>query len=418
MPHPQTKPALWGAVLLFMGEDASPQTKKILEMSAQGLGVDKISKSLGKDNRWVTRVRSNALRDARAAGFDETRLDSVVRVTRTAETLTIEEEHSLRAQNKLLRAEVRDMKAELAESRALMRMLDSAAKPKLKPINTKRGKGPRQVAATAFLSDTHFDEVVNLQETGGVNEYNRSIAERRLKAFTEKTVVVARDLMSGFDVVHLDLPFGGDMVSGNLHEELLRTNEREIMDTVDHWSEQLATVVMTLSKEFPSVRIPCVVGNHGRNTKKPRHKGRVRDNFDWLIYRTVQRILEGQVDNVQMAISESTDITWETMGHTYCLTHGDQASGGAGWGGIFSPIMRLYEKKLKAYAGRGNSFDYLIMGHWHQLLDAGPIMVNGSLKGYDEFAHNLNFRPEPAQQAFWLTDPERGKIFSGPIFVE
>lgn len=38
--------------------------------------------------------------------------------------------------------------------------------------------------------------------------------------------------MSGFDVIHLDLPFGGDMVSGNIHEELMRTNEAEIMDTV------------------------------------------------------------------------------------------------------------------------------------------------------------------------------------------
>lgn len=162
-----------------------------------------------------------------------------------------------------------------------------------------------------------------------------------------------------------------------------------------------------------------MVGNHGRNTKKPRHKGRVRDSFDWLIYQHVRTILKlSNVQNVEMQISETADALWTTLGINYLLTHGDQASGGSGWGGIFSPIMRLYDKKLKSYQAQGLSFDYMIMGHWHQLFDAGPVLVNGSLKGWDEFAAIHNFRPEPAQQAFWLTDPVHGKLFSGPLFVE
>lgn len=336
------------------------------------------------------------------------------------EQITIAEEHRLKAQVKSLQREVRDLRDEVAKSESLIGLLEKASVPNVTPIKRQiRKSKAHQVAATAMLSDTHFDEVVSLAESGGTNQYNREIAERRLAAFAEKTILVARELMSGFEVVHLDMPFGGDMVSGNIHEELARSNDAEIMDTVDHWSERLAEVVVTVAKEFPTVFIPCVVGNHGRNTKKPRHKGRVRDNYDWLIYRSVARIIkQAGVSNVRFDISESTDVLWETMGHKYLLTHGDQASGGAGWGGIFSPIMRLYEKKLKSYASRGQSFDTLMMGHWHQFIDAGPVIVNGSLKGYDEFAHNLNFRAEPPQQAFWLTDPEKGKIFSGPLFVD
>jgi hypothetical protein len=58
------------------------------------------------------------------------------------------------------------------------------------------------------------------------------------------------------------------------------------------------------------------------------------------------------------------------------------------------------------------------MGHWHQFKDMGTVIVNGTAKGYDEFAHNLNFMPEPPQQAYWLTDPDHGKIFSAPLFVD
>lgn len=405
----------WKKISEFLGDAVSGRTKEVLDYAAQGYSLEQTCEVTGIDRRRVTRYRAAAKERAAAMGYDPTDPDSVVRVVRTEQQITIEEEHTLKAANKILRKDLKDTQEELVEANRLLGMMDALNRPEIKPLRFKSKKGAHKVAATAFLSDTHFDEVVSLVQTGGTNEYNRHIAERRLAKFAEKTLTVSKELMSGFEVTHLDLPFGGDMVSGNIHDELARTNEAEIMDTVDHWSEKLAEVVITLSKEYPTVHIPCVVGNHGRNTKKPRHKGRIRDNFDWLIYRNVQRIV--QAKNVTFDISESTDVMWETMGHTYCLTHGDQASGGQGWGGIFSPIMRLYEKKLKAYAGRGKGFDYLIMGHWHQFIDAGPIIVNGSSKGYDEFAHNLNFRPEPPQQAFWLTDPEKGKIFSGPLFV-
>lgn len=34
------------------------------------------------------------------------------------------------------------------------------------------------------------------------------------------------------------------------------------------------------------------------------------------------------------------------------------------------------------------------MGHWHQYFIGQGLVVNGSLKGYDEYAMTSNFRPE------------------------
>jgi hypothetical protein len=44
--------------------------------------------------------------------------------------------------------------------------------------------------------------------------------------------------------------------------------------------------------------------------------------------------------------------------------------------------------------------------------------VNGSLKGYDEYASVNNFPPERAQQAAWLTTPEHGVTLQFPIFCD
>lgn len=368
-----------------------------------------------KNQGNVVRAKSEVIKKAKREGWNEE--DFIVHVP---EEITIVEEHALKKQVSTLKSQIKELAEENSELTNTVNLLAGYQGKQLPELKvSKKHKSKPVVAATAFLSDTHFDEVVRPEQIGWINEYNREIAVKRLERFAEKTMMVSRDLMSGFEIRRLDLIFGGDIVSGEIHEEIRRTNDAEIMDTVYFWSDRLAEIVVTLAKEFEQVFIPCVVGNHGRNSLKPRHKGRVRSNFDWLIYCNCMRSVKASgCNNVGFDISESTDVLWETMGWTYLLTHGDQAQGGGGWGGIFSPIMRLYEKKLKAYAGRGLNFDYLVMGHWHQLVDAGPVLVNGSLKGYDEFAHNMNFRPEPAQQAFWLTDPEHGKIFSGPLFVE
>ena len=55
----------------------------------------------------------------------------------------------------------------------------------------------------------------------------------------------------------------------------------------------------------------------------------------------------------------------------------------------------------------------------HQLIMAPEqgLIVNGSLKGYDEYASVSNFRPERPQQALWLVTPENGISVSAPVLV-
>lgn len=271
----------------------------------------------------------------------------------------------------------------------------------------------------AMLSDLHLDEVVNPSEIFGLNSYNREIAAMRLQATFENIVRVAFHWHAGFTIDGLVLPLGGDLFSGNIHDELRRTNDAPILDTIDYWIDPMVQGIEMLADQFGKVHIPVVVGNHGRFDRKPVAKLRARENYDWFFAKAIARCVNDRgIKNVTFDISDSADVTYKTYDKTTMMTHGDQASGGSGWGGIMSPIMRLDDKKTRRQAAVQMPYDYLIIGHWHSLTWLPRGVVNGSLKGLDEYAFQGNFGYEDPQQAMWLMQPGYGRTFTAPVFCQ
>ncbi len=275
----------------------------------------------------------------------------------------------------------------------------------------------RRATVCAFLSDTHFDEVVNEDEVMGYNSYNRVIAARRLKSFFEKVIQIPRDYFQGFKYDGCTLFLGGDMFSGSIHEELVETNEGTIDAALLFWLERIHAGIAMLVEHYGKLHIPCVVGNHGRRTKKMRMKLRASDNVDWLLYNLLARDFKDD-KRITFEIPVGADIIVSVAGTKYMLTHGDQFRGGGGIAGIFNPIIKGQHKKAQRQIALNQPYDVMILGHWHQFTIGPGFLVNGSLKGYDEYAYLGNFAAEPPQQALWLTVPERkGLSFTTPIYV-
>jgi hypothetical protein len=209
------------------------------------------------------------------------------------------------------------------------------------------------------------------------------------------------------------------MFAGIIHDELRRTNAAPILDTLNHWIDPMVQIIEMLAEAFGSVHVPVVVGNHGRYDRKPIAKMRARENFDWFFAKAIARAVRDRgIRNVTFDISDSPDVIVKTYGKTTLITHGDQARGGAGWGGVFSPIMRLDEKKSRRMAQVNLPYDYIAIGHWHQLTFMPRGVVNGSLVGYDEYAFLNNFGYEVPQQAMWLMTPKHGRTFTAPVFCQ
>jgi hypothetical protein len=280
---------------------------------------------------------------------------------------------------------------------------------------TKRSKpGKHHGTPWLLLSDLHLDEVVNAAEIGGVNAYSRRIAELRLASTFDNCALVCRQYWSGITFDGIVVALAGDLFSGDIHDELVQTNEDTMLGSVLHWCDRLASGLSMLADEFGKVHVPVVVGNHGRRSRKPRAKFRARDNFDWFMGHLLARQLAHD-KRITFDIPDSADAIVTTYQWRVCVTHGDQARGGGGIAGIYSPIMRLDARKRQRAHAVAAPYDLLVMGHWHSLIFGPQWIVNGSLKGYDEYAAVENFNYEPPQQALWLMTPEHGKTWTAPI---
>lgn len=283
----------------------------------------------------------------------------------------------------------------------------------LRPTRAFTGPG----IPTLMASDWHWGEIVDPNQIGGVNKYNVAIAQQRLRTMIEVTIDLLFNHIKMPEYPGIVFALGGDMVSGDIHEELVATNEGEIMKIVlDLWGH-LVWAIERLLEKFGRVFLPCVSGNHGRNTQKIRAKGRNFTSFDWLLYQFLAKRFEAD-DRVKFLIPDGSDAYYSVMGHRYLLTHGDQFRGGDGMIGALGPIIRGDHKKRSRNAQIDMEYDTMIMGHWHQLIQLQRLIVNGSGVGYNEYAYANNFGFEAPRQALWITHPDHGITFSAPVNVE
>ena len=324
----------------------------------------------------------------------------------------------LRKERDIATAEASRLRNHLEEVNRVLYVVTAAERANLKPPTWMRPTKPKSSAATLMLmlSDTHFDEVVKPEEVEGLNAYNREIAVMRLEAWAKNAINVARNYLAGVTYDGVVMMLGGDIFSGDIHEELAQTNEDSMLGSLMFWSNQIAASIHLLADEFGKVHIPVVVGNHGRMTRKPRMKLRAKTNFDWLLGKMLEQHF-AKDKRVTFQIGEGTDALIEIYGYKHLLTHGDQVSGGGGIGGIYPPIMRMRARKAQRYLTTNENFSTLWIGHWHQYLPSPHLVVNGSLKGYDEYAFINNFSFEQPQQALAVVTPKHNITFHAPIFA-
>lgn len=337
-------------------------------------------------------------------------LDEIAAATE-AESAAIREARSLKA---ILKG--RD--EELAELRKMLEVTTSIDQAKLRPPRwltpTRKATGHGIVCVT--LTDTHFDEIVRPEEMFDYNAYDRGIAEKRLRRWADKTITLARDHISGMEWEGLTVFVGGDIFSGTIHDELTETNADTLYGSVVHWLELVEAALLELADHFGRVHVAVTVGNHGRRTKKPRAKLRVRDNIEWLFWRVMERTLRPD-KRFTWTIPEAMDTFVSVYSTRYQLTHGDQFRGGTGISGVLTPLMLGSHRKTRKAMAMGQPYEVLVLGHFHQYLTLPGVIMGGTLKGYDEYASSINVIPAPPSQAFWVTDPKWGVSIQAPLHV-
>ena len=395
--------------------------RELLRLVREGSGIRAAARSLGiKESTALMAVKRERDRtpDAERPAVEQVQDASAVRIEELLKRQR-QLEHDLRyTRERAKKAEADELTAERVRAAIFGLAAETPAPPDWLTEEESGGSAPG--VPIAMWSDWHWSELVRKQETGGTNAYDGEIGRERIRRLVRSTISLCYDHMVRPEYPGIVLALGGDMVSGDIHEELAQTNEISTLQQVTELADVLTWAIGALADRFGKVFVPCVAGNHGRNTRRPRMKARAFTNFDWLLYCILERAFAHDL-RVRFMIPEGADALFKVYGHRFLLTHGDAlgVKGGDGIIGALGPIMRGRVKLANSEAQIGRDFDTLLMGHWHQYISLPGLVVNGSLKGYDEFARLALRAPyQRPTQALFFTHRKHGMTCSWPVYLE
>lgn len=264
------------------------------------------------------------------------------------------------------------------------------------------------------LSDIHFSQIIDAEEVRYLNEYNESIAQDRLAYIFKETCKSMQEMQTN----ELFIFLGGDLLSGDIHDELSETNESVITDSVSKLALIISSHIHDVAKHF-KVRVVCVSGNHARIHMKPRYKKASKLNWEYMMYKFIQHHVGAAVDEFTIP-NRKFEIT-NIQGYNFYLCHGeDIGSGSGGFASLPNTAPRDYSQIAAMHRHKQSKdpvdVDYFVQGHLHTpgempTYELKEIIYNGSLCGPDEYAINRVKRATPASQNFFIVEKGEGKKY-------
>ncbi|MEQ1910237.1 MAG: hypothetical protein ABMA15_15530 [Vicinamibacterales bacterium] len=238
-----------------------------------------------------------------------------------------------------------------------------------------------------LLSDAHFSEVVDPRIAMGIC-YNEAIAQRRLEHVRDVVLRYRQLREASYPVRKLTVAVLGDMLSGDIHEELEISNESPMPVALVKLAYLLHDMGLSLREHFPDVEFVFIPGNHPRLSKKPRFKGKTTTNWEYVLGKFVEALAQkSYAVTVPLAMIYVHRVFSWRLG----LSHGDAVKSNS-FAGIPFYGMRQRREAIQAlmrHLGEPG-IDYLLLGHFHQptVLEGtdSTIIINGAIKGGDEYS--------------------------------
>jgi hypothetical protein len=326
---------------------------------------------------------------------------AIQEVTEKRHRRTVDE---LESERKRLIALLDDKDSQLDAALAITSSKPKAAKIVLPPAQKD------ELTAVAVASDWHVEETVDRKTVNGLNAFSLEIAEQRINKFFTNIVKLTETQRHGAKIDRLMLILGGDLMTGYIHEELQEQNALSPTETVLWLQDRIASGLDLLNKHFGEIIVPCVYGNHGRTTRKPRHATGAANSYEWMLYHIMAKQL---ADKANWHVSDGYHLLMELYGKTLRIHHGDGLKYQGGIGGLTIPV----EKAIASW-NKGITADLDIFGHWHQSQQNPKWVCNGSLIGHNAYSVAIKAPYESPTQTYFLFDPKHGRTGTFPIILE
>lgn len=279
-------------------------------------------------------------------------------------------------------------------------------------IKPKHSTGTSEATAVIVASDWHVEERVEPGTVSGLNEFNLDIAKQRAERFFQSGLRLVKLLQQDVKITTVVLALLGDFISNDIHEDFPEINGLQPNHALVLAQNLLASGIdFLLANSTVDLVIPCHSGNHARTTRTTRFGAENGHSLEYLMYLHLATHFKNE-PRVTFIIPDGMHSYVDIYGYTIRFQHGHAIKYGGGVGGIYVPV-----NKAIAQWDRARRADLNCFGHFHQMVDGGTFVANGSLIGYSSFALSIKGSFEQPKQALFLIDKKRGKTCVWPLFV-
>jgi len=318
--------------------------------------------------------------------------------------------YKLVGQNEKLKRQLSEMRQFVKDTahadEGAMRIIEAlqemvVARPEVPPARAKKlGKGVLRTAGILDIGDVHYGELVSPRSTGNIAQYSPEIARERFNYTIDEAIRIGKE----HNIQSLWLILGGDMISGNIHDDLNRNNEMMTIAQTLEASEMIYGGIESLCQSYPEVNVLAVSGNHPRTEKIPFYNHKQTENLDYMLAKILEYKGINQ-PNLRFHTGESFWNIIDVEDRKFLIMHGDtirqQNSMSLPWYGMWKEYMKW--KNMQDITG---PFHDMMIHHFHIPNRIGmgndSLFVNGSLKGKDDYSLAGTRLPAPACQRFLI----------------
>ena len=223
--------------------------------------------------------------------------------------------------------------------------------------------------AILCLSDWHVGAVVDNEW----NKFNIDILKRRVRQLYDKTLYH----LQKNNVDNLVIEICGDLIEGLVTVSSQIQSEEGVINQVMIASDILSDLIRDFAIEISKVQVVFTTGNHGRLVPD-KSASITKDNVERLIQKYVLLRLH-EYNNVTFICSDNDLAKYTIKDKVICVAHGQ-----------YDKPDRAIEHFAKLYKIVP---DEIHLGHTHSFKEINEsgirIVVNGSLKGADDYSVNV-----------------------------
>jgi len=284
-----------------------------------------------------------------------------------------------------------------------------------KTYRTKKKSGS-DIIPVMQVTDSHMGEVQIPDEIEHFGAYNPELCKKRNLGFAGGFIDWVMLHRNAYNIRSCNVIFTGDLISGDIHEELRVTNAFPVPEQVVRAAEVHATQLMLLAPYFDTVTVDFLTeDNHSRLTKKPQAKEAGVNSYGYLIAKLLEAYIKKH-NNIIFNIHPQHEKVIRISNRNYLITHGHgiKAWMGIPWYGIERRAAReamARQSIIMNDIARANEigFHKIVHGHFHAPFDSMLYSCGGSVSGTSAYDHSAGRHAAPSQPA-WMVHPEWGEF--------